>query len=221
MLSNKLTQTTFLISLVTHLLFLMTPLERPLSKSAPAEEFIAQIEIEKPSSPKATPMPEPEPEPVSLEPEPIVQETEPVVQEPVLRQVPENVLISPDTVFKPKQEPLPQQFARANPFEEEAARYKRAREGFLQLVRSKIEGAKYYPRWAREKGYEGIVKVELTIMYEGKVAEVKMVDSSGYEILDKAALATIKRASPFPKLPRDLGEKLNLTVPIVYRLVEE
>jgi TonB family protein len=90
---------------------------------------------------------------------------------------------------------------------------------FLELIRQKIENAKMYPHWAREAGYEGIAKIRFAILSDGKLGEVSIIDSSGYDILDNAAIAAIEKAAPFPPLPESLNRDiLRIELPIVFKL---
>lgn len=78
---------------------------------------------------------------------------------------------------------------------------------FTNMVRSKIEKAKFYPRWARERGYEGVVGVQFVILPDGKVGGVKVVRPCHCEILNKAACEAIMKAAPFNPRSNDLGDK--------------
>ncbi len=52
--------------------------------------------------------------------------------------------------------------------------------------------APQYPRSARIKGYHGNVVLDVLVDRNGKVADLRMVKSSGYPILDEAAEAAVK-----------------------------
>jgi protein TonB len=76
-----------------------------------------------------------------------------------------------------------------------------------------------YPRWAREAGYEGITKIRFAILSNGELEKVSIVNSSGYDILDNAAIAAIEKAAPFPPLPDSLKrDMLQLELPIAFQL---
>jgi len=77
---------------------------------------------------------------------------------------------------------------------------------YLQLVKQKIEKNKRYPLLARNKGIEGEVWLKFEILKNGKVKNIKVVKSSHYQILDKAAIESIKKANPFPPFPKELKE---------------
>jgi len=87
------------------------------------------------------------------------------------------------------------------------------------LVRKIIENHKYYPEIAREEGVEGRVLLEFKILKSGKLAFVKVLKSSSYNILDNAAVNSVKNAAPFPPIPEKLGKKaLTLRLWVKYKL---
>jgi len=77
---------------------------------------------------------------------------------------------------------------------------------YQQLIKQKIEENKKYPLLARNKGIEGKVWVKFEILKNGKVKDIKVVKSSHHQILDKAAIESIKKANPFPPFPEGLKE---------------
>ncbi|PIR18354.1 MAG: hypothetical protein COV46_00315 [Deltaproteobacteria bacterium CG11_big_fil_rev_8_21_14_0_20_49_13] len=68
----------------------------------------------------------------------------------------------------------------------------------LSRIRNKIERSKYYPLEARKKKIMGRSVVSFKIKEDGKVEEAALKESSGVELLDNAALETLKRAEPLP-----------------------
>jgi len=71
-----------------------------------------------------------------------------------------------------------------------------------------------YPRLARKMGWEGKVVVSFVICEDGTVVNIKIVKSSGFALLDKNAVESIKKAVPFPSPP----VRAELVVPVSYRL---
>ncbi|MBI1871764.1 MAG: energy transducer TonB [Chlamydiae bacterium] len=57
---------------------------------------------------------------------------------------------------------------------------------------SGMNPAPSYPRMAMLKGWEGETLAKVFITEEGSVAKVEVLKSSGYEVLDQAALKTLK-----------------------------
>jgi TonB family protein len=70
--------------------------------------------------------------------------------------------------------------------------------GQWAVIVSSIERVKSYPRLARERGIEGVVRLRFRVKPQGEVDRVEIVKSSGYEILDTASVRTVYRASPMP-----------------------
>lgn len=59
---------------------------------------------------------------------------------------------------------------------------------------------------------QGVVLISFTIASDGIIGGLKLAQSSGHEVLDQAALTTIRKSSPFP--PPPFGAPRMFTVPI-------
>lgn len=68
----------------------------------------------------------------------------------------------------------------------------------LVLVRNHLETFKVYPTSARRRGIEGHVDVSFSLSHKGAAKQLRLLQSSGYIMLDRAALKTVERAQPFP-----------------------
>jgi TonB family protein len=66
------------------------------------------------------------------------------------------------------------------------------------VIESQIERAKNYPRFARERGIQGVVRVRFKLKPSGDVDQVEIASSSGFDVLDAASVKTVYRASPMP-----------------------
>jgi TonB family protein len=75
---------------------------------------------------------------------------------------------------------------------------------FTGKVRQQIANAKYYPRIARRRGLEGQPVIAFTLSKNGRLMKVDLARTSGYQILDQAALETVHRAAPYPEIPAEL-----------------
>jgi len=90
---------------------------------------------------------------------------------------------------------------------------------YLQSLRQRLERARRYPAEARAWGWSGTATVRFVIARDGQAQRLALVRSSGQELLDSAALATVEHAAPFPALPPELArDRLDLTLPIAFRL---
>lgn len=71
-----------------------------------------------------------------------------------------------------------------------------------------------YPHMARKMGWMGKVTLSFVICESGDAEDIKIIESSGFAILDKNAVETVKKALPFPKPPL----RAEIVIPVVYRL---
>jgi len=71
-----------------------------------------------------------------------------------------------------------------------------------------------YPQAARNMGWSGKVVVTFIISTDGGVEKVKVLTGSGYEVLDRNAVETVRKTAPFPRPPLSV----ELVLPIGYNL---
>ncbi|MBI4689711.1 MAG: energy transducer TonB [Nitrospirae bacterium] len=84
----------------------------------------------------------------------------------------------------------------------------------FSYIRDAIQKKVTYPKMARKMGWEGNVRVSFIINPDGCVRDIRVVQSSGFELLDRHTIEAVKNASPFPRPPAEA----RLVIPIVYRL---
>ena len=90
----------------------------------------------------------------------------------------------------------------------------------MKLLKNKIQNVWVYPEQARLKNQQGTLLVEFGINKNGSLAYAKVIRSSGYTILDEAAIKAIREASPFNPLPDRFGiDRLNIYATFTYELV--
>ena len=83
-----------------------------------------------------------------------------------------------------------------------------------RAIRTLLERVKSYPLFARREGMEGTVFVSFVIGSRGLPQDVKIMKSSGYQILDEEVKKMLRKASPFPELR---GE---IIIPIIFKLTD-
>lgn len=66
------------------------------------------------------------------------------------------------------------------------------------ILAAAIERTKNYPRMARERGIEGVVRIRFRLVSSGSVEKIEIVQSSGSEVLDNASISAVYRAAPLP-----------------------
>ena len=82
----------------------------------------------------------------------------------------------------------------------------------LAQIRAKLQKNLLYPPVARLNSLQGTVRVRFEIESSGQPLNVKIVESSGFEVLDKAAVKTVLASAPLPVVP------LKVKVPVVFKL---
>jgi TonB family protein len=65
-------------------------------------------------------------------------------------------------------------------------------------IASAIERAKNYPRLARERGIEGVVRLRFLLKPSGAIEKIEVLESSGSDLLDYASIGAVSRAAPMP-----------------------
>ncbi|WDT80308.1 MAG: TonB family protein [Candidatus Manganitrophus sp.] len=73
---------------------------------------------------------------------------------------------------------------------------------FRNAAFKQIQRHQHYPKRARDRGIEGVINVQFTIDQNGKVHEVTVLPSEeAHPLLAQAAMETIRKASPLPRVP--------------------
>ena len=89
---------------------------------------------------------------------------------------------------------------------------------FGRDIEGAVDAAKSYPRLARERGWQGTVKLRFRFLPGGNLDDVEVVLSSGIPLLDEHAVR-MARAAELPRLPGALSTAaFELDVPIHFRL---
>lgn len=83
---------------------------------------------------------------------------------------------------------------------------------------SRIEQLKRYPSLARLNRWEGKVVLRVVIKETGELADLRIAQSSGHDILDQDALEILKQTAPL-QLKQPLGQpQIVVHIPISYKL---
>ncbi len=82
----------------------------------------------------------------------------------------------------------------------------------------RIEALKRYPATARLQRLEGRVVVRIIVQEDGHIASATIANSSGHEVLDQAALETIRQASPLTLSQPLEKSSVTMQIPLGYYL---
>ncbi|MEL0081937.1 MAG: TonB family protein [Gammaproteobacteria bacterium] len=85
---------------------------------------------------------------------------------------------------------------------------------YMEAWRAKVErvGTMNYPEAARRAGISGSLRMAVEIRADGSVSKVEISRSSGYPVLDKAAIRVVNLAGPFAPLPTAITREAELLV---------
>lgn len=77
----------------------------------------------------------------------------------------------------------------------------------------------HYPSTARRRGYQGTVTLEVMVTESGSVQKVTLFESSGYTVLDKAAIKAVKNwgFSPATRMGQPMAMWVKIPVQFVLR----
>ena len=129
----------------------------------------------------------------------------------------------PEPMIKPKEVRQPEEISQPK-IENNLAPsvMKRTIESYSSILAKAIAKHKKYPRIAQMRGWQGEIIINLEIDGQGNLIMSKIKNSSKHEILNREGMNMIKRASPFPKPPKELASKIfNVIVPISFKLQEQ
>ncbi|MEP3246219.1 MAG: energy transducer TonB [Sneathiella sp.] len=178
----------------------------------PAPEPVLQAEAVVPAPPAPRPKVKPR---LTLAPKPVPA---PVVETVAVQPVPVKPL---EKVIEP-----PVQTALAKPTEKPVQLAQEELQGEEGKGPSTIIGqANYkrkfqprYPRRAADMGQQGEVKLHVLVARDGKAKELKIAQSSGYRLLDKAALAAVRKWEFVPKRQGTVTVASWVSVPVDFKL---
>ena len=91
-------------------------------------------------------------------------------------------------------------------------------ESYGALLTRHISAFKKYPRIAQRRIWEGDILLELTLNKNSKILNIKVINQSKYEVLNKEAVAMIERAQPLPKANNIKSETFKVFVPVAFKL---
>jgi protein TonB len=77
-----------------------------------------------------------------------------------------------------------------------------------------------YPEPARRRGEHGTVELRLQVLPDGRVGEVSVSKSSGFRLLDEAAVAETKRWRFAPAMRGPKPTEASVEVPVKFELVD-
>jgi protein TonB len=83
---------------------------------------------------------------------------------------------------------------------------------YMEAWRRKVEriGNLNYPKEARELGLFGSLILHVAVRADGELEGVRVVRSSGHDVLDQAAVRIVRLAAPFAPFPNDIAAETDV-----------
>lgn len=153
---------------------------------------------------------------------PLTREAEPETSHAETMKDPLPKTALPEIPVKIQESPSPETMTTQSIHEMEGEHEKKQEDEmiiFRKMVQKEIEKAKFYPLFARRRGYEGAVGVSFAIQPDGNVNQVTVTAPCHCEILNKAACNAVKKAAPFLPRPSILEDReINMEINVAYEL---
>lgn len=179
---------------------------KPKPKPVEKKKIVKKVEKKEVALPKPEPVVEKQ----------IVPEVEEIIEEPEVNEVEEVIEAETDESSVEEEVLTATNNLESNSLVDNSAAASQARyvKNHFLYIKEKIQKQIVYPRIARRRGIQGKTVISFVIQADGSVKDLKIVESSGYDILDRNAIKTVKRAAPFPKPP----VSAELVIPMTFRL---
>lgn len=199
-----------------------TPLQLSMFKTVPEPVQAIIPEVVKPVTPPAKPI---EPKPlVKNKPAPIVKSS----PKPPIKPLQEVKIKQPE----PKIEPPPEIVQAAPPTQPEApieaepekmihdlGLIARLEDEYRLTLSRLIDASKDYPRRAQRRNIEGKAIVSFIVLRDGTVEQIRIIDSTGHQMLDKAVVQAIEAVSGKLPLPEELKrQQWQFKIPLSFSL---
>lgn len=90
---------------------------------------------------------------------------------------------------------------------------------YLDRFRQKVEmfGNRYYPDAAKQQKLSGDVRLMVILNSQGGIRAIRLIESSGYDVLDEAARASVRRAMPFGRFTEEMKDISELRIVRTWR----
>ncbi|OZB36073.1 MAG: hypothetical protein B7X35_04065 [Halothiobacillus sp. 14-56-357] len=221
------------------------PAQKPINKpeSEPKEDEpltpppVAQPEAEQIQKPELKPEPKPEPKPEQKnvpksvsKPKSTHQPAPPKTAKPPASKVHETPAAPHPTASAPSQQPTteqqPEKQAESAPPQNPAPAAGPApderdqiRLQYQSALAEAIKREKFYPSLARRLNQEGMTRVGFTVLADGRITNIHLVEPSAAKALNQGAIEAIERVGQFKPIPPALGiQSMDVNISLIYKL---
>ena len=98
-----------------------------------------------------------------------------------------------------------------------SAKYRKVRAALQEALLPRFD----YPSVARRRGWQGRVRIGLHVEADGDLTDIHLLESSGYPLLDRAAVKNVTELRTVPAVTQWLGgNDMDVILPVRYELQE-
>lgn len=187
------------------------------SVKAPISMTFSTVTLPEPE-PQPEPKPQPKPE-IEPPPEPEPEPPEPkkdtlVIPDPVVQEEPDP---EEEIVEEEIPEPVMEQVV-ASALEETEVEGLNDEPVFVSEPEIVNWSQPRYPRSAQRRNQQGVVMLEVTVDEDGRALTISVLESSGFDALDKSAIAAVENWEFKPQRRNNLFVQSRVHVPVAFQL---
>lgn len=90
----------------------------------------------------------------------------------------------------------------------------------ISIIYKELSQHFIYPKLAQKRNWQGKVLLSLRVTSSGKINNVQLNSSSGYDVLDQAAINSLVKVGYLPKISSWLLYDIDLKLPVIYQLTK-
>ena len=90
----------------------------------------------------------------------------------------------------------------------------------ISIIYKELNQHFIYPKMAQKRNWQGKVLLSLRVSSSGKINNVQVNRSSGYSVLDQAAINSLMKVGNLPQISSWLPYDIDLNIPVIYQLTE-
>ena len=90
----------------------------------------------------------------------------------------------------------------------------------ISIIYKELSQHFIYPKLAQKRNWQGKVLLSLRVTASGKINNVQLNSSSGYDVLDQAAINSLVKVGYLPQISSWLHYDIDLKLPVLYQLTK-
>lgn len=90
----------------------------------------------------------------------------------------------------------------------------------ISLIYKELNNHFNYPKIAQRRNWQGQVQLAFRLSNDGTIKDIKINHSSGYNVLDQAAIVSLKKIGQLPQASSWLVDGMEIQIPVIYQLTQ-